>query len=76
MKIPRLKQGEKNENRLEVGLIIGDNDKLPDLHSAASKGVAEHAIMRQSCHKKSDTVKKYIRIANMWQDCAAMKLGL
>lgn len=44
--------------------------------TAASKGVAEHSIMRQSRHKKSDTVKKYIRIANMWQDCAAMKIGL
>jgi len=44
--------------------------------TAAAKGVPEHAIMRQSRHKKSDTVKKYIRIANMWQDCAATKLGL
>jgi integrase len=44
--------------------------------TAAMKGVPEHSIMRQSRHKKSDTVKKYIRIASMWQDCAATKLGL
>lgn len=44
--------------------------------TAAMKGVPEHSIMRQSRHKKSDTVKKYIRMASMWQDCAATKLGL
>jgi site-specific recombinase XerD len=44
--------------------------------TAAQRGVPEHAIMRQSRHKKSDTVKKYIRIANMWQDSAVTKLGL
>lgn len=43
---------------------------------AAIVGVPEHLIMAQAGHKKSDTTKKYIRIANMWQDCAAIKLGL
>jgi len=32
--------------------------------------------MLQSGHKKSDTLKKYIREANKWKNNAAMKLGL
>ena len=43
---------------------------------AAMVGVPEHLIMAQAGHKKSDTTKKYIRIANKWTDNAAMKLGL
>lgn len=41
---------------------------------AAIVGVPEHLIMAQAGHKKSDTTKKYIRIANKWQENAAMKL--
>jgi len=44
--------------------------------TAASQGVPEHLIMAQAGHKKSDTTKKYIRIANKWKDNAAIKLGL
>lgn len=44
--------------------------------TAASNGVSEHLIMQQTGHKKSDTVKKYIRLTNMWKDNAAGKLGL
>ncbi len=43
---------------------------------AAMKGVQEYSIMRQSRISRSDTVKKYIRYGTMWQDCAAMKVGL
>lgn len=43
---------------------------------AAMVGVPEHLIMIQAGHKKSDTTKKYIRIANKWTDNAAIKLGL
>lgn len=43
---------------------------------AAMKGVQEWAIMRQSRIVQSDTVKKYIRFGTMWQDCAAMQVGL
>lgn len=81
---------ELGMNAASVALIIKRNGYIKDRsdkfsgHSlragfcttAASRGVPEHAIMRQSRHKKSDTVKKYIRIANMWQDCAATKIGL
>lgn len=36
----------------------------------------EHAIMSQTGHKKSDTLKKYIREVNKWKNNAATKLGL
>lgn len=44
--------------------------------TAALAGVPEHLIMEQTGHKKSDTVKKYIRIANKWKENATLKLGL
>jgi site-specific recombinase XerD len=44
--------------------------------TAAMQGVPEHLIMAQAGHKKSDTTKKYIRIANKWKDNAAIKIGL
>jgi len=36
----------------------------------------EHAIMAHTGHKKSDTLKKYIREVNKWKNNAATKLGL
>lgn len=44
--------------------------------TAAIAGVPEHMIMRQTGHKKSDTIKKYIRIGNIWKENAASKIGL
>ncbi len=44
--------------------------------TAAIAGVPEHMIMRQTGHKKSDTIKKYIRIGNIWKENAAAKIGL
>ncbi len=43
---------------------------------AALNGVSAHASMRQARQKKIETHQKYIRLANLWQDCAATKLGL
>ncbi len=44
--------------------------------TAAMKGVQEHSIMRQSRIACGDTLRKYIRMGTMWQDCAATKVGL
>ena len=44
--------------------------------TAAKAGAPEHMIMRQTGHKKSDTIKKYIRIGTIWQENAAYKIGL
>jgi integrase len=44
--------------------------------SAAKAGVAEHSIMRQTGHKKADTLRKYIRLGTLFTDNAAAKVGL
>ena len=44
--------------------------------TAIQNGVPEHLIMNQTGHKKSDTVKKYIRLTNKWKDNAASRIGL
>ena len=44
--------------------------------SAAMAGVAEHTIMRQTGHKKAETLRKYIRMGTLFQDNAASKVGL
>lgn len=43
---------------------------------AILNGVPEHVIMAHTGHKKSDTLKKYIRETNKWKNNAATKLGL
>jgi len=81
---------EKGMNPASVSLIIKRNEHIKDRaiefggHSlragfctqAAINGVSAHSSMRQARQKKIETHQKYIRIANMWQDCAATKLGL
>jgi len=44
--------------------------------TAAMAGVQEYAIMKQTGHKRSDTLKKYIRARDLWKDNAASKVGL
>ena len=44
--------------------------------TAALAGVQEYAIMKQTGHKRSDTLKKYIRARDLWKDNAAAKVGL
>jgi site-specific recombinase XerD len=44
--------------------------------SAVMSGVAEHSIMQQTRHARSDTLRKYIRLGNMWKENAASKVGL
>lgn len=81
---------EKGLTPAAIALIIKRNAHIKDRafefggHSlragfctqAAINGVSAHASMRQARQKKIETHQKYIRIANMWQDCAATKLGL
>ncbi|MGI8547324.1 MAG: site-specific integrase [Gemmatimonadaceae bacterium] len=44
--------------------------------SAAAAGVATHDIMRQSEHKREETLRKYIRHATIFRQNAASKVGL
>jgi site-specific recombinase XerD len=64
---------EKGEHTLSYA---GHSLRAGFCTTAAMQGVPEHLIMAQAGHKKSDTTKKYIRIANKWKDNAAIKIGL
>ncbi len=44
--------------------------------TAALAGVQEYAIMKQTGHKRSDTLKKYIRARDLWKDNPAANIGL
>lgn len=44
--------------------------------SAAMAGVAEHSIMRQTSHRKAETLRKYIRMGTLFTENAAGKVGL
>ena len=44
--------------------------------TAAMAGVQEYAIMKRTGHKRSDTLKKYIRSRDLWKDNAASRIGL
>ena len=43
---------------------------------AARSGKAEHQIMRQTRHKRSDSLQRYIKQANLFDDNAASGIGL
>jgi site-specific recombinase XerD len=43
---------------------------------AALNGVSEHAIMRQTRHKSTEMLRRYIRDANLFGDNASGRLGL
>ena len=64
---------EKGEHTLSYA---GHSLRAGFCTTAAIQGVPEHLIMAQAGHKKSDTTKKYIRIANKWTENAAIKIGL
>lgn len=44
--------------------------------TAIQKGIPEDLIMAQTGHKKRDTLDKYIRRTNKWNENAAVKIGL
>ena len=44
--------------------------------TAAQAGKAEHQIMKQSRHKRSDSLQRYIKKANLFDDNAASGIGL
>ncbi|WP_218970572.1 hypothetical protein [Alkalihalobacterium alkalinitrilicum] len=43
---------------------------------AAKAGKAEHQIMKQTRHKRSDSLHRYIKKANLFDDNAASGIGL
>jgi hypothetical protein len=43
---------------------------------AALNGVPENIIMRQTRHKSTEMLRRYIRDANLFRDNASARLGL
>ena len=64
------------DNTIEVPDFGGHSLRAGFVTQAHLNGVPEHAIMAQTGHKKSDTIKKYIRETDKWKNNAAMRLGL
>lgn len=64
--IPEEKQHEYSGHSLRAGFCT----------QAAKNGVQDTLGMRHSRHKKFDTWKKYVRLATVWEENAASKLGL
>ncbi len=44
--------------------------------SAAAAGVPERSIMAQTGHKRTDTLRKYIRLGSLFRENAAAQVGL
>lgn len=80
----------KRMNSASIALIVKRNEYISEKcndysgHSlragfctqAAANGVSDTQGMRHSRHKNFDTWRKYVRLATIWQDSAATKLGL
>jgi hypothetical protein len=68
---------QRNEHIInKKGNYSGHSLRAGFCTQAAANGVSDTQGMRHSRHKKFDTWRKYVRVANVWQDTAAMKLGL
>lgn len=65
-----------DEAEQEVVKFAGHSLRAGLATSAAMAGVSEHAIMRQTGHKRTDMVRKYIRIADPFHNNAAAQVGL
>jgi site-specific recombinase XerD len=63
---------------------VGLNPKKYGAHSlrsgfcstAARAGKSEHQIMRQTRHKQSDSLKRYIKLGTLFEDNVASGIGL
>ena len=58
------------------GKFSGHSLRAGFVTTTAMAGVSESIIMRQTGHKSSDTLRKYIRIGDIWRENAALKAGL
>lgn len=61
---------------LDSKLFAGHSLRAGLVTSLALAGLSESAISRQSGHKSSQMIKRYIRHANLFQDHPVTKLGL
>lgn len=74
-----VKEAEKKQLHDSMAIIPdfgGHSLRAGFVTQAILNDVPEHSIMSHTGHKKSDTLKKYIREVNKWKNNAAAKLGL
>lgn len=72
-----IRQGYTDEDaKQECTKFSGHSLRSGLVTSAASAGLPEHMIMRQTGHKRSDTLRKYIRMGNVFTENVSGKLGL
>ena len=72
----RKKTEEAKEKGEHVPSFGGHSLRAGFVTTAIVKGVPEDLIMSQTGHKKRDTLDKYIRRTNKWQENAATRIGL
>ena len=65
---------ERIEDR--VSSISGHSLRAGFVTSSAAEGVQEHVIMRQTGHKRIETLRRYIREEDLFQDNPFAALGL
>jgi integrase len=62
--------------RIEVGGIGGHSLRVGHVTQAARNGVSESRIMRQTGHKSTAMVRRYIRAGQLFTENAAKELGI
>jgi integrase len=60
----------------KVHKVSGHSLRAGFVTTTAKKRVPEHLIMKQTGHKCSDTLKRYIRIGTRFDENAASLIGL
>jgi hypothetical protein len=61
---------------LNPAIYAGHSLRAGLVTQAAMNGVNELAIMKQTRHRSSDMLRKYIRDASLFQDNASARVGL
>jgi site-specific recombinase XerD len=64
------------EAGIDPGKLSGHSLRAGHATSAAMNGASERSIMRQTGHKSAAMVRRYIRVADIWRENSATKLGL
>lgn len=74
--VQEAQEKQRMDSAVSVPDFGGHSLRAGFVTQAILNDVPEHAIMTHTGHKKSDTLKKYIRDVNKWRNNAASKLGL
>jgi len=62
--------------QLDPGIFSGHSMRAGLATAASAAGVGDRTIMRQTGHKRRETLDKYIREGDLWRDNAAKSVGL